>query len=84
MLYFSPPGSLRLPSHSDYLNAAQAQLQAASVLASNEALSQLSFEAAALRLADSSQTHLRNSLRNRKRALSASPYSDIDINAMIR
>ena len=27
---------------------------------------------------------LRNSLRNRKRALSASPYSDIDINAMIR
>jgi transcriptional activator cubitus interruptus len=76
----------RLPSHQDYLNAAAqrlGELQASAALASavNDPLQALE----AARLAQASPS-LRASIsrNNRKRALSASPYSDLDLNTLIR
>merc|ERR1712106_308457 len=80
-LHSSPTSSLRLQaSHAEYLSAAarigELQHQAA------QASLDVPFSLDASRLGSPS---LRASMRaNRKRALSASPYSDLDLNAMIR
>ena len=85
-----PGQETRLPSHQDYLNAAAqrlGELQASAALASavNDPIQALE----AARLAQASP-NLRASLdrsiaRNtRKRALSASPYPDLDLNTLIR
>ena len=83
----SPQHSLRLgdrlPTHQDYLNAAAqrlGELQASAALAADP-LNALE----ASRLAAASPS-LRASLQrnSRKRALSASPYSDLDLNTLIR
>jgi len=81
-LHSSPTSSLRLPSHADYLSAAATaqrlgELQQQAAQASIEA--SMSLDASRL-----GSPSLRASLNraNRKRALSASPYSDLDL--MIR
>ena len=85
------PGETRLPSHQDYLNAAAQRLgeiQASAALASAAASDPLqALEAARLAQASPSlrASIERNLARNtRKRALSASPYSDVDLNNLIR
>ena len=81
-----PGAEARLPSHQDYLNAAAqrlGELQASAALASavNDPLQALE----ASRLAQASPSLRASITRNtRKRALSASPYSDVDLSTLIR
>ena len=81
-----PGAETRLPSHQDYLNAAAqrlGELQASAALASavNDPLQALE----ASRLAQASPSLRASISRNtRKRALSASPYPDLDLSTLIR